>query len=247
MPRQDLFLHGSALRRHGLAALIFSLAFLSLFPTVLRAQVRVDLELLLAVDVSDSVDAREYAVQAEGLAAAFRDPAVRDAIRRGSPRGIAVCVVQWAGGREPMIVIDWARLDDDLSIAAFAEELEAMPRLFVGTDTWLGQAVRFGARALLSNDFTAPRQAIDLSADGGSESIGLTRQARDSAVAAGLVINGLAIENDDPGLHRFFRDNLIGGAGAFAMKAASYDDFAEVMRQKLLREIGERPLASLAP
>lgn len=236
-----------ALRRRLAAAFFLALPFWPASAQSLRAEVRVELELLLAVDVSSSVDAAEYAFQTRGLAAAFRDPVVRQAIRRSGPDGIAIGVIQWAGGHGPLVAVDWTHLSDDGSVTAFASQLAAMPRLFVGTDTWLGQAVRFGTQAIQDNGFTAPRQVIDLSADGGSEVIGLTRRARDAAVAAGLVVNGLAIENEDPDLSRFFRDNLIGGPGAFAMRALGYEDFAEVMRRKLLREIGERPIAERAP
>ena len=208
-----------------------------------RGMTPVELELLLAVDVSSSVDTGEYGYQAEGLAAAFRDPEIAAAIQRTGPRGIAVAVIHWAGGQAPVTAIDWTHLHNDRSIALFAAKLATMPRRFTGRDTWLGQAVRFGTRSVLENGFVAPRQVIDLSADGGSEVIGLTRTARDEAVAAGLVINGLAIENEDPGLSDFFRDNLIGGPGAFVLKAGGYGDFATVMRLKLFREIGDRPIA----
>ena len=201
----------------------------------------------MAVDVSVSVDQREYRLQAEGIAAAFRDPSVRDAIDWAGPRSIAVAIVQWAGGRKPVVAIDWTHLRNDRSLTTFAARIASMPRLFIGSDTWLGQAIGFGVGELLGNKIRASRQVIDLSGDGGSETIGLTRQARDAAIATGVVINGLAIVNEDPELHRFFRDNLIGGVGAFVMQAASYDDFAEVMRRKLLREISERPIATVDP
>ena len=216
------------------------------FPTRdVRAQTKVDLELLLAVDVSASVDEGEYRLQAQGLAAAFRDPSLREAIRRAAPNGVAVAVIQWAGGRAPVLAIDWSHLSGERSLDTLAARLEGMERLFVGSDTWLGQAVEFGVRQLLGNNFAARRQVIDLSGDGGSEAIGLTRRARDTAVAAGVTINGLAIESEDPGLFRFFQENLIGGPGAFAVRAGGYNDFADVMLRKLLREIGERPVAEV--
>ena len=116
-----------------------------------------------------------------------------------------------------------------------------------GDDTWIGAAVHFSLREMASNDFSALRKVIDLSGDGGVERIGLTQKARNAAVASGVVVNGLAIENEVLDLHVFFRDNLIGGAGAFVMRARSYADFAEVMRLKLIREIGERPMAERVP
>ncbi len=228
---------------------IFLLAVLGLqvWPDPVQAEVGVDLELLLAVDVSASVEASEYTLQTKGLAWAFRDPEVRAAIRRSGPRGIAVAVVQWAGGRDPVVAIDWTHLLDEQSVTAFAIRIAAMPRLFVGDDTWIGAAVHFGVREMVSNGFNAPRKVIDLSGDGGVELIGLTQRARNAAVASGVVINGLAIENEIPNLHVFFRDNLIGGVGAFVMRASSYTDFAEIMRLKLIREIGKRSMAELVP
>lgn len=228
---------------------IFLLAVLGLqvWPDPVQAEVGVDLELLLAVDVSASVEASEYTLQTKGLAWAFRDPEVRAAIRRSGPRGIAVAVVQWAGGRDPVVAIDWTHLLDEQSVTAFAIRIAAMPRLFVGDDTWIGAAVHFSVREMVSNGFKAPRKVIDLSGDGGVELIGLTQRARNAAVASGVVINGLAIENEIPNLHVFFRDNLIGGVGAFVMRASSYTDFAEIMRLKLIREIGKRSMAELVP
>ncbi len=228
---------------------IFLLAVLGLHlrSDPVQAEVGVDLELLLAVDVSASIDAFEYALQTKGLAWAFRDPEVRAAIHRGGPRGIAVAVVQWAGGRDPVVAIDWTHLLDQQSLTAFAIRIAAMPRRFVGDDTWIGAAVHFSLREMASNDFSALRKVIDLSGDGGVERIGLTQKARNAAVASGVVVNGLAIENEVLDLHVFFRDNLIGGAGAFVMRARSYADFAEVMRLKLIREIGERPMAERVP
>ncbi len=234
------------IRRHVLALFLAALSW-PFFATPARAQTAVDLELLLAVDVSASVDSSEYALQVHGLAAAFGDPVVREAVRRGGSKGIAVAVVQWAGGRDQAVAVDWTHLRDDAGLDDFASRIAAMPRMFVGGDTWLGRAVRFSAAAVLGNRFRAPRQVIDLSGDGGAETIGLTKQARDEAIAAGLVVNGLAIETDYPGLLEFFRSNLIGGPGAFALRAADYDDFAAAMRQKLIREIAERPIASLTP
>ncbi len=228
---------------------IFFLTMLGLHPTSgpARAEVGVALELLLAVDVSASVEASEYALQTQGLAWAFSDPEVRAAIRRSGPRGIAVAVVQWAGGRDPIVAIDWTHLLDPPSITAFAARIAAMPRLFVGDDTRIGAAIHFSLGEMADNGFSAPRKVIDLSGDGGVEGFGLTQRARDAAIAAGVGINALAIENEIPNLHVFFRDNLIAGAGAFVMRARGYADFAEVMRLKLIRDIGERSIARVVP
>ncbi len=234
----------TALIRPGLRALCaVALLLIGAVPATGQVERSVDLELVLAVDVSASVDREEYGLQVQGLARAFRDPSVRAAIRRAGVRGIAVAVIQWAAGREQAVAIDWTWLNGDPSVAAFAARIAAMPRAFVGTDTVIAGAIRFGARQIAANRFDGLRRVIDVSGDGGAEASGLTRSARDSAVAAGVVINGLAIENEVADLRRFFRDHVIGGADAFAMSAAGYADFAATMRRKLIREIANTPIA----
>jgi len=216
-----------------------------IFATSGRAETRVDLELLLAVDVSGSVDHHEYALQIYGLARAFRDETVLAAIRRAGPRGIAVAVVQWSGGHQQVRAINWTHLNSEGSLRRFSNRLLLMPRYLNDGDTWIADAVRFSMKEIAHNGFYSPRQVIDVSGDGGVESLGLTAWARDDAVVAGMVINGLAIETDVPDLRYFFRDNMIGGHGAFVMRAVGYEEFADTMRRKLIREIGDRPMAGL--
>jgi len=223
-----------------------------IFATSGRAETRVDLELLLAVDVSGSVDHHEYALQIYGLVRAFRDETVLAAIRRAGPRGIAVAVVQWSGGHQQVRAINWTHLNSEGSLRRFSNRLLLMPRYLNDGDTWIADAVRFSMKEIAHNGFysprqviDSPRQVIDVSGDGGVENLGLTAWARDDAVAAGMVINGLAIETDVPDLRYFFRDNMIGGHGAFVMRAVGYEEFADTMRRKLIREIGDRPMAGL--
>ncbi len=206
---------------------------------------RVDLELLIAIDVSQSVNDEEYALQVHGLAIALRDPGVQSAIRRSGRYGIAVAVAQWAGDTEQVIALDWARLTVAADADQLADLVAHMPRRFFGGDTRIGKAVLFGASALRENQFQSRRQVIDVSGDGGAETIGLTRGARDRIIAKGITINGLAIENEVINLIYFYRDNVIGGAGAFVIRAADYNDFADAMRRKLIREIDSRPVAAL--
>lgn len=212
-------------------------------PAAAETEIGVNLELVLAVDVSSSVDVGEYRLQAQGLAWAFRDLRVRAAIRRHAPGGIAVTVIQWAAGREQAVALDWTWLSTEASVEAFAARLATMPRAFVGTDTVIAGAIEFGVRRMQANAYRAVRRVIDVSGDGGAEGLGLASLARDGAVAAGIVVNGLAIENEVPNLREYFRDHVIGGKDAFALSAAGYEDFAETMRRKLIREIGEPPLA----
>lgn len=208
--------------------------------------VQVDLELLLAIDASSSVSDGKFALQVEGLAAAFRDTGVRSAIRSAGRRGIAVAIVQWAGPFDQRIALDWTRLAATAEIDDFADQISIMPRHFAGGDTRIGRAIEFSTALLIRNGYHSRRQVIDISGDGGAEKIGFTRLARDLAVAQGIVINGLAIENEVLDLRIFFRDNVISGPGAFAMRAGNYNDFAVAMRRKLTREINNRTTAALS-
>jgi hypothetical protein len=204
---------------------------------------RVDLELLLAVDVSSSVSPAEYTLQVQGLAKALRDPAVQLAVRRAGRHGVAVAVVQWGGDIDQVVALDWVRLNSPAEIDRFAERVSRMPRIFNSDDTRIGSAVLFSASELTRNRFLSPRLVIDVSGDGGVENMGITRWARDRTIAKGITINGLAIENEVINLEGFFRDNVIGGLGAFVIRAAGYNDFADAMRRKLIREIGDKPVA----
>ena len=120
-----------------------------------------------------------------------------------------------------------------------------MPRLYVGGDTRIGDAIRFATSVLVTSTITSRRKIIDIAGDGGVETMGLARMARDEATGLGITINGLAIENEVPELEAFFRDNVIGGEGAFVVRAGSYADFTSAMRRKLFREISNRPQARL--
>lgn len=202
-----------------------------------------ELALLIAVDVSASIDAREYALQANGLAAAFGDMDVQDAIARMAPGGVTVSVMQWSGAAEQYRALDWTRLTGRADAEAFALRLAAMPRLSDGGDTRIASALTAAARILEDNPILAGRRVIDINSDGGVEAIGITRAARDRVIGEDVTVNGLAIESAVLDLAGFFHENIIGGPGAFAMRIDGYDDFAEAMRRKLIRELTERPMA----
>jgi len=220
--------------------------FLSL-QTRAHADTLVDLELILAVDVSGSVDNDEYSLQMQGLSAAFRDPTVYAAIKRAGPNGIAVTVVQWSGPGEQAVAMDWFHLKDLASTNSFALQLQNLRRNYWGGDTLIGQAMVFAIRQFRRNGFTAPRQVIDVSGDGGVEALGMTRVGRDAAVREGIVVNGLAIEKDVTNLSAFYRDNVIGGAGSFVMTALNYRDFQAAIRRKLVEEIAPLQLSTTFP
>jgi hypothetical protein len=206
------------------------------------AQRPVDLELVLAVDSSGSVDGAEFALQMQGIAAAFRDPAVIRALEVHTPQGIAVALMHWSGRHEELVVLDWTLVSDASSAGAFAERVAGAPRRLLGT-TAIADAIHFAMAELRANAFAGTRRAIDLSGDGMSNAGGHPRDARDAAAAEDITINGLAILNEQPALDLYYEWNVIGGPAAFVIAAADYDDFARAMRLKLLREIESTPLA----
>ncbi len=210
-------------------------------------QQRVDLELVLAVDTSSSVDDAEFRLQLEGIAAAFRDPAVVEAIGAGAEGRIAVALELWAQPGLPKYATDWQVVGDRAGAAAFADTVAGQHRPLAG-DTGIAAGLLFALDLINENGFQGARRVIDLSGDGRETSFqeGPTplQEARDQLRRFGVTVNGLAILNDDPGLAAYYREQVIDGPGAFVMTAADYTDFAEAMRQKLLREIALLPQVS---
>lgn len=202
----------------------------------------VDLELVLAVDASGSVDAYEFALQMRGIAAAFRDPEVQAALTASGPRGVAVVLMQWSGRRQQAVVVDWLRLFDAVSAGRFAAQVEGAGRLILG-ETAIASAVDFARELLSRNAFHGHRQVIDISGDGPNNTGHAPGTARDRATALGITINGLAIRNEIRDLDHYYREHVIGGPDAFLVRARDYEDFAEAMRIKLIREIRGAPVA----
>ena len=201
----------------------------------------VELELVIAVDASGSVDNDEFALQVEGLANAFRNPRVVAAIEGHGTAGIAVTVMQWSSPGNQIVAVDWTAVADVASASALAERIESAGRLLYG-ETAIAHALRF-ARGLFAGDrFDGRRKVIDLSGDGPNNFGGVPRQVRDLAVADGVTINGLAILNEYAELDRYYEAEVIGGPGAFVMAAVDYQDFATAIRNKLVREIVGPPI-----
>lgn len=228
------------------AAVLIALVFVAR-AGLTAAQEVVDLELVLAIDASSSVDESEFVLQLEGLAAAFRNPALLAAITAVGQSGIAVSLVQWSSGGRQAVAIDWTRVWDAASAEHLAKRFSATPRLIGGGDTSLRGAINFSARQFDGNGLEGLRKVIDISGDGGAvvTSTANPDRARDAAVARGITINGLTVLDEVPELHDYYRKHVIGGAGAFVQTAASYQDFAEAMLRKLIQEISDRPLAEV--
>ena len=212
-----------------------------------RAETAVDLQLVLAVDTSGSVDEREYALQLAGIAAALRDETVLAAIQSGPNKRIAASVALWSDPSLPKSATPWHILSDAESVAGFARRVQGLARIRSG-GTGIGSAIRFCVDLFQGNGLASPRRVIDLSGDGAETAWrewGISpAQARTYALSRGVTINGLAILTDEPALDAYYRREVVGGPGAFVMAVDSLKDFAAAMRRKLIREITYRPQLS---
>jgi hypothetical protein len=205
--------------------------------TLAFAQTAVDLQLVLAVDASGSVDQRRFELQQQGYVAAFRDPRVLRAIQSGAAQAIAVTMVQWTGPALQIQVLPWTLINDATTAHAFADAIAATPRQLFSGGTSISGIIDYAAPLLLESPFQGVRRVIDISGDGSNNRGRSAASARDDAVRAGIVINGLPILALEPDLDRYFSDHVIGGPGAFAIAAKSYDTFAEAIVKKLIREM----------
>lgn len=207
-------------------------------PTIARAQdPGVDLLLVLAVDASGSVNQQRFELQRQGYADAFRHPRVLTAIRSGPARAIAATMFQWTGPSMQRWVVPWHVIRDDASAESFAEAVESAPRQLFGGGTSISGAIDFGVRLLAAAPLKSPRRIIDVSGDGWNNGGRDVKRARDDAVALDIRINGLPILSLEPNLDEYFRENVIGGPGAFAIAADSYETFAAAILNKLVMEI----------
>jgi hypothetical protein len=202
-----------------------------------HAQEKVDLELILMVDGSGSVDDNEFILQRVGYAQALRNPRVLSAIRNGPLGRIALSYVEWSGPELKVPIVPWMVVSDAAAIEKVATLLEKTPRQLYGGGTAVGDAILYGARSIQTNAFAGTRRVIDLSGDGPDRNGLPAIFGRDRAVAAGITVNGLPIMGEFPGLDVFFLDNVIGGPGAFSIPAKSFKDFNAAILTKLIREI----------
>ena len=205
---------------------------------------RVDLELVLAVDASSSVSAEEFELQIQGLARAFRDPRVQQAIRASGDLGLAVALVQWSDNRKQFLAVDWTLVTGPDGANAFADQVAEVPRYLIGGGTAIGGALKFAMRLLDGNGFQGRRRVIDISGDGRANQGAHPANLRDKAVALGITINGLAILNEDLAVAEYYRAHVIGGTGAFVMTANDYESYALAILIKLVREIAGAPIAA---
>ncbi|HEY0353926.1 MAG TPA: DUF1194 domain-containing protein [Enterovirga sp.] len=207
-----------------------------------QAESEVDLALVLAVDISFSMDPDEQTLQREGFIEAFRSSVVQDAIRRGVIGRIAVTYMEWAGSGDQRVVVPWALIDTPESAAAFAEALAARPARRAAR-TSISGAIDFAVKLLAESSFATNRQVIDVSGDGPNNQGRPVLAARADAIARGITINGLPIMLKAPGyfdiadLDIYYRDCVIGGQGAFMVPARERDQFRDAVKTKIMLEV----------
>lgn len=189
--------------------------------------------LVLAVDVSGSVDHEEYRIQMQGLADGLRDGAVSEALVVGEA---AVLVLQWTGSSRQRVVVPWQRMTGFDSVERLAARVEATPRVWRNFSTAIGEALQFGA-AQFADVPDCARRVIDISGDGSSNEGPGPRQAHRLLADQGIVVNALVIEGAEPQMTEYFWENVIHGPGSFVITANSYAEYPARMRRKLLREV----------
>jgi len=234
-----------------LLILIVALAF----PAASLAAEQVDLLLVLAVDVSRSIDSEKFQLQREGYAAAITDPRVLEAIKSGRAGRIGLSLLEWSGLTSQRIVIDWMTIGDAESAKSFADRLLEAPRSFADR-TSISSAIEFAMTHLARAPFEAARRTIDISGDGTNNSGREVTQARDEAIAQGVTINGLVILSETPlawnpdhtnpagGLENYYRNNVVGGPGAFVMAAQGFNSFGQAIVKKMIAEVAQADQAT---
>lgn len=192
------------------------------------------LALVLAIDISNSVDSREFAIQTEGLADALLDPVVSEGLLRAEA---AVTVILWSGPNNLYVVVPWRRMDTPQTIRRTADDARAIRRVYGQSNTALGAMVAF-ARGLFDDVPHCLRRTIDVSGDGRDNAGTDPARERDEAEALRITINGLAIDRDTLAITRFFRDNVITRNG-FVMTSQGHEGYAETLKRKMRREVSE--------
>lgn len=200
----------------------------------------VDVELVLAVDTSRSMDYEEARIQREGYVEALKHQEFIDAVKGGLTGRIAISYFEWAGYVVPDSVIGWQVIETEQDALDFAGKLEARP-INTYRRTSISAAIGQGAAMIASGPHDGMRKVIDVSGDGPNNAGDPVSPVRDKAMEAGIVINGLAImlrPADAPGgLDKYYADCVIGGPGSFVLPVHKIEDFAVAIRRKLVLEI----------
>lgn len=214
-------------------------------PSVARADA-VDVALVLALDVSESVTEEEYQLQRDGIAEAFESPALVAAVQNGSRHAIDVLVLEWSDPELQVVTVDWTRVSDADTARNFAKRVRETNRTSHGL-TAIGNALLASAAALKRLPDQATRKVIDVSGDGMANVGPPVPETRDMLTAQGVTINGLTILHEEPWVDQYYDMNVIGGPGAFVMQVSDYRGFAAAIRQKLLSELAALPRPGTFP
>ena len=235
--------------------LLLILAGAAAVPAAAAAAEQVDLLLVLAADVSRSVDNAKFQLQREGYAAAISDPRVLDAIRSGRNGRVGLTFVEWSGAGSQRVLIDWTTIGDAETARGFGDRLLEASRSFADR-TSISGAIEFAMGQLARAPYESARRTIDVSGDGTNNAGRDVTLARDEAVAQGVTINGLVILSETPlawnpdhtnppgGLQNYYRNNVIGGPGAFVLVAENFNSFGQAIVKKMIAEVaqaGARP------
>jgi hypothetical protein len=232
----------------GLLRFAFLLLCVSLTTAPVRAAEPVDLLLVLAADVSRSISQEKFELQRQGYAAAIAEPRVLDAIRSGLNGRIGLLFLEWSGSGSQKVVIDWAIVDGPQAAQKFGDQLLELQRSFADR-TSISGGIDSAMTQIARAPFSAKRRTIDVSGDGTNNAGRDVAAARDEALAAGVTINGLVILSDHPlpwnpehtnppgGLATYYRNNVVGGPGAFVIEAKDFNAFGQAIINKLIAEI----------
>jgi hypothetical protein len=235
-----------------IAKILFTMIFaaVAMRPAAARAGDDVDLLLILAADVSRSIDSAKFQLQREGYAAAISNPRVLDAIRSGHNGRIGLSFIEWSGVGAQHVVIDWMTVGDAAAAKDFGDRLIEAPRSFADR-TSISGAIDFAMSEFDQAPFGSARRTIDISGDGTNNAGRDVTAARDDAVGKTVTINGLVILSDNPmawnpdhtnppgGLQNYYRNNVVGGPGAFVMVAENFNSFGQAIIAKMIAEVAQ--------
>lgn len=194
-----------------------------------------DIALVLAVDVSGSVDNTEFRIQMDGLAQGLRDPSVSEALVVGEA---AITVVQWTGTTRQAVSVPWTHVRSSEDLEKLATRIEGVTRKWRNYSTAIGEALEF-SQAQFADVPSCARRVVDISGDGSSNEGISPRDLRAQMEADGITVNALVIEGAEPMITEYFEENVILGFGAFVITANSFDEYPQRMRLKLLREVSK--------
>ncbi|CAN5901856.1 hypothetical protein BH11PSE3_BH11PSE3_25900 [soil metagenome] len=230
-----------------IAALLFVLACAATVPARAQDRQEVDLALVLAIDISGSIDPDEAKLQRQGYVQAFRDPVIIKAILGGSHGRIAVAYYEWSDSYLQRLLIDWTLLDSEAAILAFTARLAGAP-ISIARRTSISGAIRYAIPLFGRSPYEPERKVLDISGDGSNNDGGLVTDIRYDALKERIIINGLPIMNDRPNpfgfpnetdLDVYYLHCVTGGPRSFVEVARNFEDFPRAVRKKLLQEVAD--------